>query len=556
MTGATAAATAVAGRPGRGSTGPSSTLAGTGQLARLAVRRDRIMLPVWVYALTVVIGVSGGYGLKTIYKTTADRVSLASTIRTDAALSFLYGQLHGSSLGAIASWRYLMYGSLAAGLMSIFIVVRHTRADEETGRLELIGSAAVGRRAPLAVALLLATAANVLLFVLTALVLRFGGLPAVGSVAFALGEAGCGLVFAGLAAIAAQVSGTARGARGMAIAALAVAFLLRAVGDSGGGRGLGWLTWLSPMGWSELVRPFAAERWWVFALPAAATLAGITAAFALAALRDHGAGMVQPRPGPAVGGRLLAGPAGLAWRLQRPALAGWAAGFLVGGLAIGIVGKSIRQLVGSSSAVDKALREIGGQAALTNAYLAACMSLIGLIAAAYAVSMVVALRSEETDGHAEPVLASPVGRVRFGGSQLLVVLAGTAVVLVVAGIGVGLGIGIADSDVSSELPRLIAAGLAQLPAALTVAGVGVVFLGLLPRWSVPAAWIALAVCGIIGVFGPALKLSQAVLDVSPFTHVPRLPGGTFSATPIGWLILAVLLMTAVGLAGLRRRDIG
>jgi ABC-2 type transport system permease protein len=84
----------------------------------------------------------------------------------------------------------------------------------------------------------------------------------------------------------------------------------------------------------------------------------------------------------------------------------------------------------------------------------------------------------------------------------------------------------------------------------------VVFLGLLPRWSVPAGWIALAVCGFIGVFGPALKLSQAVLDISPFTHVPKLPGGTFSGTPIVWLSAAVLLMTAVGLVGLRRRDIG
>jgi ABC-2 type transport system permease protein len=554
----TSAATAatVAGRPDRGSAGRPGTLAGTGELAKLALRRDRIMLPVWIYALTVVIGASGGYGLKTIYKTPADLASLASTIHNDAALSFLYGQLHGSSLGAIASWRYLMYGSLAAGLMSIFIVVRHTRADEETGRLELVGSAAVGRRAPLAVALLLASAANSLLFVLTALVLWIGGLPVVGSLAFALGEAGCGLVFAGLAAIAAQVSGTARGARGMAIAALAVAFLLRAVGDSGGGHGLAWLTWLSPMGWSELVRPFAAERWWVFALPAAAALAGMMTAFALAALRDQGAGMVQPRPGPADGGRFLAGPAGLTWRLQRGTLTGWAAGFLVGGLAIGVVGKSIGQLVGVSGAVDKALREIGGQTALLNAYLAACMSLIGLIAAAYAVSVVVQLRSEETDGHAEPVLAAPVGRLRFGASQLLVVLAGTAVLLAVGGAGVGLGIGIANSDVSSELPRLVGAGLAQLPAALTVAGVGVVFLGLLPRWSVPAGWIALAVCGFIGIFGPAVKLSQAVLDLSPFTHVPRLPGGPFSATPIVWLSVAVLLMAAVGLVGLRRRDIG
>jgi ABC-2 type transport system permease protein len=556
VTSATASAPAVGRRPGRGYARGSGALAGTRQLATLAFRRDRIMLPVWVYALTVSIAVSGGYVLKKVYKTAADRASLAASIHKDAALSFLYGQLHGSSIGAISAWRYVMYGSLAAGLMSIFLVVRHTRADEETGRLELVGSAAVGRRTPLAVALLLAATANVLLFVLSAFVLWFSGLPAVGAVAFALGEVCCGLVFAAVAAIAAQVCGTARGARGMAIAALAVAFLLRGVGDSGGGHGLAWLTWLSPMGWSELVRPFAAERWWVFALPAAATVVGTAIAFALASIRDHGAGMVQPRPGPAAAGRLLAGPAGLAWRLQRMALAGWAAGFFVGGLAIGVVGKSLRQLVGSSATVEKTLRHIGGQTGLTNAYLAACMSLIGLIAAAYAVSVVLQIRSEETDGRAEPVLASPVGRFRWGGGQLLVVLACTAVVLVIAGLGMGLGFGVAESDLGTQLPRLIGAALAQLPAALAVAGVGVLFLGLLPRWCVPAGWLALAVCGFVGVFGPAMKLSQGVLDVSPFTHVPKLPGGAFSATPIIWLTAAALLMAAVSLAGLRRRDIG
>ncbi len=554
MTGA-AAATVVAGRPGR-RRAVGSSLAGTGQLARLAMRRDRILLPAWVYALTVVIGISGGFGLKEVYKTPASRLALAGSIHRDAALSFLYGQLHGSSLGAIASWRYLMYGSLAAGLMSIFLVIRHTRADEETGRLELIGSTAVGRPAPLAVALLLATAANMILFALTAAVLAYSGLPIVGAIAFALAEASGGLVFGALAAIAAQVSGTARGARAMAITALGVAFLLRGAGDSGGSHGLTWLTWLSPLGWPELIRPFAAERWWVFALPAATAVACTAVAFALAAFRDHGAGMVKPRPGPAQGGRLLAGPLGLAWRLQLGSLAGWGAGFLVGGLAIGVVAESIGQLVGSSAAVDKAVRQIGGQSGLTDAYLAACMSLVGLVAAAYATSVVLRLRSEETDGHGEPILASPVSRLRWGASQLLVALAGTAVVLLAAGLGVGLGFGIAAADVNGQLPRLIGAGLAQLPAALAVAGVGVVFLGVLPRWSVPGGWLAVAVCGFIGVFGPALRLSRAVLDVSPFTHVPRLPGGPFSVTPIVWLSAAALVLAAVGLAGLRRRDIG
>jgi ABC-2 type transport system permease protein len=548
----------VAERPGSGPGAPGragGSLTGVRELARLAFRRDRIALPAWVYVLTV-IAASGGFGIKTVYKTTKDRLSIAATVHRDPALSFLYGQLHGSSLGAIVAWRYLSYAALGAGLMTTFLVVRHSRADEESGRLELVGSTAVGRRAPLAVAMLVATAASLILFVLTTALLAAGGLSLTGSVAFAAGELACGLVFVGVAAVAAQISGTARGARGVAITVLAVAFLLRGVGDSGGGHGLTWLTWISPIGWAEVVRPYAAERWWVLALPAATTVAGVLAAFALAARRDHGAGLVQPRPGPATAGRLLGGPTGLAWRLQRATLAAWAAGFLLFGIAIGVVGKSVGQLIGVSGAVDKALRQIGGQTGLTNAYLAACMSLAALIAGGYAVSAVLRLRSDEADGLAEPVLAGPVSRPRWAGSHLLVVLAGSVVVMVISGLGFALGFGVATSDLAAQLPRLLEAGLAAVPAVLVVAAIAMAGVGLLPARSAAVGWTALAVCGFIGVFGPALNLPQPVLDVSPFTHVPKLPGGVLTTTPLIWLSLIAAGFAAVGLIGLRRRDLG
>ena len=514
------------------------------------------MVPAWIYAL-LAIGASGGYGVKQVYKTPAARAALVRSIRHDEALSFLYGQLHGSSLGAIAAWRYLSYAALAAGLMSIFLVVRHTRGDEETGRLELIGSTAVGRHASLTVALTVALTANAAVLVLTAAVLALSGLPLGGAAAFGLAVAGCGLVFAAIAAVAAQISGTARGARGMSIAVLGVVFFLRAVGDSGGSHHLGWLTWLSPIGWAELVRPFGAERWWVLALPAAAAAAGISLAFALAAYRDQGAGMLQPGSGRASAGPLLAGPAGLSWRLQRAALAGWAAGFLVGGLAIGVVANGIGQLIGSrSGAVAKTLVRIGAQNALTNAYLAACMSLLAMVAAAYAVSAVLRLRSEETDGLAEPLLAASVSRPWWAGSQLLVVALGTVAVLVIGGLGMGLGYGLASSTLSQQLPSLVEASLVQVPAALLVAAAAAAAVGLLPRWSAGAGWAVVGVTVVITIFGPAFSLPQALLDISPFTHVPKLPGGVVTAAPLLWLSGLTVALAAAALAGVRRRDIG
>jgi ABC-2 type transport system permease protein len=101
--------------------------------------------------------------------------------------------------------------------------------------------------------------------------------------------------------------------------------------------------------------------------------------------------------------------------------------------------------------------------------------------------------------------------------------------------------------------------MAQLPASLAVAGAAVVLFGLLPRASVAGAWTVVGVLVLIALFGQVLRLSPWILDVSPFTHVPRLPGAAVTmlttGAPLLWLSLAVVALVAVGLTGLRRRDI-
>src|SRR3984957_8730717 len=209
------------------------TFTGAGALAKLALRRDRIMLPVWVYV--VIIGVaSNAYTFAKLYKTASSRASLVASGESNPALLFLYGRLNGNSVGALTAWRYGVWGALFAVLMSVFIVVRHTRGDEEAGRLELIGSARVGRQAPLASAIGVAALANVVLIVVLSLVLPPLGLPAAGSVALSLAIGTCGLAFTGISAVAAQLTAGARSARGLAIGVLGAAFLARAVGDAAG----------------------------------------------------------------------------------------------------------------------------------------------------------------------------------------------------------------------------------------------------------------------------------------------------------------------------------
>lgn len=533
----------------------TSRLTGAGALAKLALRRDRIMLPAWVYV--VVIGVSSNaYTFIKLYKTASSRAALVASGESNPALLFLYGRLNGTSVGALTVWRYGVWGALFAALMSVFIVIRHSRADEEAGRLELIGSARVGRQAPLVSALGVATVANVVLIAALCVILPLVGLPATGSAALALAIGTCGLAFTGISAVAAQLTSGARAARGLALGVLGVSFLARAIGDSAGAGGPSWLTWVLPLGWTETLRPFAAERWWVLALPLAVFAAGTWLAFLLAERRDLGAGLLPDRPGRPEASALLRGPLSLAWRLQWPALAGWAAGYAFIFAVSGAAGKGIGSLVGTSGALRKEFVRLGGQAAIVNAYLSSLMLLATLIAAAYGVSAVLRLRAEETDGRGDLVLTGAVGRVRWGLSHVLVALVGTALLLAVAGIATGLGYGLRAGDLGGEVGRMLGAGLAQLPAAMVIVGVAAVAFGLLPRESVAVGWTAVGLAVFINIIGQVLQLSHWVLDISPFTHAPRLPGGTVSAPPLLWLSLVAVALFATGLATFRRRDIG
>ena len=140
--------------------GKASTLTGTRALAKLAGRRDRIMLVAWIYVLTALVA-GTAYSFRKLFPTPAGRAEFALSAGHNPALLSLYGPLYGNSIGSLTAWRYGGFAALGAGLMSIFIVIRHTRADEETGRLELIGSAVVGRNASLTAALLIAVGAKI-----------------------------------------------------------------------------------------------------------------------------------------------------------------------------------------------------------------------------------------------------------------------------------------------------------------------------------------------------------------------------------------------------------
>jgi ABC-2 type transport system permease protein len=511
-------------------------------------------MPLWVLFLGL-IPLSYVTAIDELFPDAAGRLRYATTSANNAGFVALYGGLHGSGLGELVAWR-AGFLPVIIGIVSILTVIRHTRTEEDTGRRELLGSTVVGRHAPLAAALVATFGANLVMGLILAGGMAGQDMPGAGSVAFGLEMAASGWIFAAVGAVAAQLAGAAGNARGIAITTLGVTYVLRIVGDiSAMSDGpLAWLTWLSPIGWVQRIRPYGENAWWPALLVVVVSALLAYVAIALSARRDVGAGLLPPRPGPASASAALSSPFGLAWRLHRSLLAGWVGGFVALGIVLGYLAEGVGDLVGDNQELRDVFARMGGATGLINSYLASILGLFGLIAGAYAIQAMLRARNEEVSGRAEPVLATAVGRLRWIGSHLLFSLLGPAVTLAAAGVAMGLTHGLNVRDVGGELPRLLGGAMVQLPAVWVLSAVTVLLFGVLPRLAA-VAWAALTVCLLIGLVGPALQLDQWVLDISPFTHIPRVPGADVTATPLVWLLAVAVVVGVAGLAGFRRRDV-
>lgn len=528
--------------------------AGTTTLVRLALRRDRVILPVWIL---VFVSMAAGSAKASIdlYPDVASRVSAAETTNSSPALVSLYGRIFDpTSLGEVSLFKLTSFGAMLVGLLAALLVVRHTRAEEESGRLELLSAGILGRYTALTAALIVSAGTVIVLGLLTAVSLVGTGLPTGGSFAFGLTWIAAGLAFAGVGALTAQLTEGARTANGFTAIVLGVSYVLRALGDSSADGGSRWISWFSPIGWAQQIRPYAGDRWLVALAPLALLVVLISAAFALIRRRDVGAGLVRPRPGPATASASLRSPLALAWRLQRGSLTAWGFAFLLLGFVVGNIASNVDGFVSSEGAKDF-VEKLGGVNGITDAFLSSEMGMLGLLASAFGIQAALRLRSEETAFRAEPLLATGVTRYQWLASHVLMALLGTAVLMLVGGLGSGISSGASLGNMGRQVPRMLGAAAVQLPAIWLVTALVVILFGLAPKL-ITTAWAFFGAFLLIGQFGPLFDLPQGLMDISPYAHTPRLPGGDFSTTPVIVLAAIALALLVVGSTSFRHRDIG
>jgi ABC-2 type transport system permease protein len=516
----------------------------------VSLRQDVRNIAPWVVGITV-LSASSVLAYKWIFTDPAQRQQLAATLGTNPALSLIFGPARDLlTADGFNAWRAGMLGALFAGVMAILIVVRNSRANEDSGQAELIASGVIARQSRLAVAVLMAVLASAAAGVVCFLVTIACGGGVTSTLVLSSTFTASGLMFAGVAAVAAQLGADARTASTIAIGALGALFMLRGYIDASGAGD--WATWLTPFGWLEATRPASENNPWPLLLCLGFAIVLVLGAFVLQGRRDFGQGMLAQRAGPSSAG-MSGNVWGLAVKLNRGALISWLVAFAVLGLIFGNLATAIGDLVEHNPAFAKILASGAIDAAhLTFAFLATILQIIAIIAAVMGVQVVLRVYAEETDYRVEPLLAGSLRRTTYLASNALIALLGVAAALVVAGTTLGLVAAARDKTISTA--DVVWQSVVTIPAVWALVGLALAAVGAAPRLRM-VAWLGIVATFGLTILGPTFNTPEWALNFSPLHHIPNVVAPSPDWTGLAWVSGFAIAFLAIGFLGYRRRDI-
>lgn len=532
------------------SSSPAIRWAGTATLVGLILRRDRLRLLLWVVGLSGVTIVSA-WSLTTLYPDQRAIEGYGAIFADNPALVAFAGPGHGldePTIGAILVNETQLWIGIALALMSIFVVTRHTRAEEETGRTDLVRAGVVGRHATMAAVATVVAGAQ--LVITTAAFSGFValGYPALGAAALVISLWSIGVFFTASTLAIAQLTTSSRSCLIWSSVVLAAAFVLRAIGDIGRSP----LSWTSPIGWAQAVRAFDDEQWWTpaFAVSVALVIGGTAAMVSLH--RDIGSAFAIATRRRAHRRLRRLTPLGLAILLQRASVIGWIVALASTAIVVGTVVDEIDAMVAANPQITEFMADYDG-ASLRDMFFATSMSFLGVFTGGFAVSSSLASHLEETAGRAELMLAGPLDRIRWFASHFAVAVGGSILIVMTTGLALAVSYAVTVGD-PGQILRLGAAAAVTIPAVLVVVGYTTALVGVMARRST-SAWAVLGALGVIAILGEVLRLPAWIRGISPFHHLPAVPAERFAVQPLLALIGIAGLSSALGFVAFAHRDL-
>ena len=548
-------------------------------LTKFMLRRERLTSTVWIILLAgIVVGLVPGMQNALNAEDLGGLIPILDNPAMVSMVGPAYAANYGT-FGALYTNLMMLFTALTVGLMNIFLVVRHTRADEEKGRYEVLRSLPLGRLSNLTATMFVAVIVNIILFIVVGLgMFAFGdeSMCLNGSLLWGAALGVTGLVFAALAALFSQLSSNSRGALGYSFGALAIIYLLRAPGDMSAD--LEILALISPLGLVMRTQAFMANNWWPIFVMILAAAAIFIIALKINLSRDIDQGIIPAMPGRASGSALMRSPYGFTFRLLRASLVVWIVGmFLLASsyatvlegvdefvaqnemyqqLILGPAGIELTQDLTSEETLQ-AMQNAVAAAGFTITELFASMvnNMMGMVAAVPIIMLILKAKSEEKDGRSEILLSTSVSRAKYLAGFTIMAFAAAVLIQLSLAFGLYLTAWAVLSDANQlSLAFLLEANLVYVPALWVMASVAILLVGLLPK-ATAVIWGYFAFSFLIVFIGRMAIFPEWLIYLTPMGFVPQLPTEQTNFTVLGILAIIAAALTAAGFYFYRKRDI-
>ncbi|WP_423189073.1 ABC transporter permease [Alkalibacterium sp. f15] len=529
----------------------SQAFAQTGRLFRFAVKKDWLKIFLWLLGVAFYVFI-GVFAFVEVYGDPAEREALSYAMQ-NPAMEALFGRVIGQdnyTIGAMYSHMMTILGFVVFAIMSILLVVRNTRSEEEDGILELIQAQPTGRIAHTTSAILLLLVTNVLVLIITAaLIIALGDASMTVEGAFLTGTiyASAGLFFGAVTLVTAQLSSNARGAMMLAFGVLGISYIIRIIGDGG----VPLLSWFSPLGLLYNTEPFVNDYWYPVFISSALSLLLIAFALYLKHKRDMGAGLIADRDGKRHASAFLKTPVGFVLDLIRTPLIVWTVSMALLGFTYGSVIGDVDSLLEGNEIVSQIIANQEG-ISMAEQFMAMILGVLGIFSSVPAVQFLLRVRGEEKKNRLDKLIAGTRSRYHILGTFFLISTVIAIIMQIVTSLAFGGAALVMDFDI--DFLKVMLAGMAYVPAIFVMIGLATLLVGWLPRLT-SLIWLYLGFVFVNLYFGELFDFPKWVSAFSAFHYVPEIPIETWSWPVVFGLTALAGILSAAGFIGFRRRDI-
>lgn len=511
-------------------------------------RRERVTTPLWILSIVSSL-LMFSLLYPTLIPTGEEAMALARSMQNPAMVAMMgpvYG-LDAISQAIVMSQETLLWYLIAISVMNIFLVTRHTRTDEELGRVELLLAQPIKPKTPTIAPILFALIVNTVISILGfigLLIIDLEGTTLCGALAFVLAIGSVGFFFAALTLLLAQIFASSTGVLTASLSFLGVSYIIRAFGDLRESS----ITLFSPFGVALKVRAFYLNDLWPIPILLLQALVLIALALLFNHVRDHGGGIIPQRAGRIHAPKSLLTPLGFAWRLSRGVTIAWGCALFILGLSYGSVIEDLEVFVQSNELMRTIILQ-GGPDTLTDGYVALIFALMSMVAGIPVMLSALRIRKEELRGRSELIFARPTDRIGVHLPFLFIAFIESILMTVLLALGLVLG-----SNNALALGEMIRHGLVYLPAIWLLGGIATFLVGVLPSLT-STVWILFASFFTISYVQQITPIPSWLSGLNPFELIPRVPIEPFKAKPLIVLTIMAALLVAGGLSQFEKRDL-